>query len=159
MSRLECSAPHRNLFPAHIMFPIHSNKLLENLHWHVALCVQKTNHTSHLFICPTLQSCCHFRLDVMCARADLVHSSHRSNKYSYPRQLLVGTTLPLVNIHQVLHLFVPYFWNKLHITYKTCVTVQLNKALTLSDSIHSQNKLRVSFPCYMNFHRYSLLQF
>jgi hypothetical protein len=65
---LKYSAPHINLLPAHNMFTIHSNNVLKNLWWCVARSIQKTNHLLYFL---TLQSRCHFGLDVTRTCADL----------------------------------------------------------------------------------------
>jgi hypothetical protein len=65
------------------MLPMRGIKVLINLHRCVAFCIQKTNHSSRLYICLTFQSCCHFDLDVTCSCTDLARHSHSSNMYLY----------------------------------------------------------------------------
>jgi hypothetical protein len=57
---------HRDLVPAHTMFPPQTWQYVPiKLHWCVALCMKKTNHSSHHYICLTPVSYCSFGLDVM----------------------------------------------------------------------------------------------
>jgi hypothetical protein len=72
-----CKVSHRCTSHLHPSFMI-------NVRWHAVLHMQETNHTSHLCVCTTLRSRCHSDLDVTCACAKQVRSSHFSNKYSLP---------------------------------------------------------------------------
>jgi hypothetical protein len=64
----------------------HTNlQLLMNLHWCVALCMRKTNHTSNPYIFPTVLSHCCFHLDVMLTPA----LSLFKQVFILPQQLLV----------------------------------------------------------------------
>jgi hypothetical protein len=59
------------------------NKLLMQFEWCVALCMQKINYTSQLYICLTLHYHYNFGLDITHACADLASCSHCWNSYMH----------------------------------------------------------------------------